>query len=215
MDDVQHRSDLGRRVATRRSELGLTLNQLADHSGITPEYLDYLEHHMANITVDALLRLATGLQTTPAALLGEGVDRPAGAGRPGSRPRLDRLTETECRELISPGGVGRVVFSTDHGPEALPVNYVVVKDFLVFRTVPDSALAGVIGTDVGFEVDRLDEAFSAGWSVLVSGPASRITEPAVIWQAADAVKPWAGGERDVYIRIDPRRITGRRITPGG
>jgi transcriptional regulator with XRE-family HTH domain len=212
MGDTRDRSDLGRRVARRRSELGLTIDQLADRSGMTPGYIEYLEHHTANITAEALVRLATGLETTGATLLGEGVDRPAGDGRPDRRQRLDRLTESECRTLIAPGGVGRVVFSTDRGPEALPVNYSFVKDVLIFRTAPDAPLAGIIGTDVGFEVDRLDEAFSEGWSVLVSGPASKITEPALIWQLADAVRPWAGGDRDVFIRIEPHRVTGRRIS---
>ncbi|HZB33286.1 MAG TPA: pyridoxamine 5'-phosphate oxidase family protein [Streptosporangiaceae bacterium] len=207
-----NRSDLGRRVARRRSELGLTVDQLADRSGMTPGYIEYLEHHAANITAEALVRLATGLETTGASLLGEGVDRPAGGGlRPDRRRRLDRLSESECRALIAPGGVGRVVFSSGRGPEALPVNYSFVKDVLVFRTAPDSPLAGVIGTDVGFEVDRLDEAFGEGWSVLVSGPASKITEPALVWQLADAVQPWAGGNRDIFIRIEPHRITGRRV----
>jgi transcriptional regulator with XRE-family HTH domain len=212
MGDMRDRSDLGRRVAKRRSELGLTIDQLADRSGMAPGYIEYLEHHTANITAEALVRLATGLETTGATLLGEGVDRPAGGSHPGRRQRLDRLTESECRALIAPGGVGRVVFSSDQGPEALPVNYSFVKDVLIFRTAPDTPLAGIIGTDVGFEVDRLDEAFSEGWSVLVSGPASKITEPALIWQLADAVRPWASGDRDVFIRIEPRRVTGRRIS---
>jgi transcriptional regulator with XRE-family HTH domain len=212
MGDMRDRSDLGRRVARRRSELGLTVDQVADRSGMAPGYIDYLEHHTANITAEALVRLATGLETTGASLLGQGVDRPAGGSPdPARRPRLDRLTESECRALIAPGGIGRVVFSTDQGPEALPVNYSFVKDVLIFRTAPNTPLAGVVGSDVGFEVDRLDEAFSEGWSVLVSGPATRITEPALIWQLADAVRPWAAGDRDVFIRIEPHRITGRRI----
>jgi nitroimidazol reductase NimA-like FMN-containing flavoprotein (pyridoxamine 5'-phosphate oxidase superfamily) len=182
---------------------------------MAPGYIEYLEHHAANITAEALVRLATGLETTGASLLGEGVDRAAGGNLSGRRPRLDRLTESECRALIAPGGVGRVVFSTDRGPQALPVHYSFVKDVLVFRTAPDTSLAGIIGTDVGFEVDRLDELFSEGWSVLVSGPASKITEPALIWQLADAVQPWARADRDVFIRIEPRRITGRRISSGG
>jgi nitroimidazol reductase NimA-like FMN-containing flavoprotein (pyridoxamine 5'-phosphate oxidase superfamily) len=216
MEGIQDRSDLGRRVARRRRELGLTIDQLADRSGITPEYLDYLEHHTANITADALARLASGLETTGAALLGGGMDRPSGAGRrAGRRPMLDRLTEAECRALIAPGGVGRVVFSTDRGPEALPVNYAFVKDMLIFRTAPDAALATVIGTDVAFEVDRLDEALGEGWSVLVSGPAVKISDPALVWAAGEAVRPWAGGHRDVFVRVEPRRITGRRISSGG
>jgi hypothetical protein len=178
---------------------------------MSPGYIDYIENHAANVTAEALVRLATGLETTGASLLGEGAARPAGGGPPARGPRLDHLSEAECRELIAPGGVGRVVFSTEHGPEALPVNYSLVNDELIFRAAPHTTLAAVIGSDVGFEVDRLDEGFSEGWSVLVAGPASKITEPVLVWQFADAVKSWAGGDRDVFIRIEPRRITGRRI----
>src|SRR5918992_4930706 len=141
MGDMGNRSDLGRRVARRRSELGLTVDQLGDRSGMPPGYIEYLEPHAANITAEALVRLATGLETTGASLLGEGVDRAAGGNLYGRRPRLDRLTDSECRALITPGGVGRVVFSTDRGPEALPVNYSFVEDALVFRAAPDTPLA--------------------------------------------------------------------------
>jgi hypothetical protein len=42
-----------------------------------------------------------------------------------------------------------------------------------------------------------------------------ITDPSEIRQAESAgVAPWAGGERDVYIRIVPRAVTGRRIRGG-
>jgi transcriptional regulator with XRE-family HTH domain len=230
MGDFEGWSDLGRRVARRRSELGLSIDQLADRSGMTPGYVEYLEHHAANVTAEALVRLASALDTTSAALLGQGLDRPADAHdsgrgpgrrpgrrqgrRPGRRPRIDRLTEAECRSLIAPGGVGRVVFSTDHGPEALPVNYSFVRGALVFRTAPNTPLADVVGTDVGFEIDRLDEALCEGWSVLISGPASRITEPALVWQIADAVKSWAGVDRDIFVRVELRRISGRRIGSG-
>jgi hypothetical protein len=205
---------LGRRVARRRAELGLSIDQLANRSGMAPEYIDYVEHHATSITAEALVRLAAGLETSSGSLLGEGVDVPSGNARAGSRPRLEALTEHECRTLLGPGGVGRVVFTTDHGPEALPVNYTVVGESVVFRTAPDTPLAAVVDTDVGFEVDRLDEAFSEGWSVLVSGPAKRVREPAVIWRLADVVEPWAGGDRNVFIRIDPHRVTGRRIRSG-
>jgi transcriptional regulator with XRE-family HTH domain len=212
MNGRQDQCDLGRRVALRRTELGLTIDQVANRSGMTAGYIDYVEHHPANVSAEALFRLAAALETTEGTLLGEGVDRPAGQGEPGQGPRLEQLTEAECRSLIAPGGVGRVVFSTEHGPEALPVNYVVVDDALIFRTARGSPLATIVGTNIGFEVDRLDEAFKEGWSVLVSGQADHVTEPAMVRRLDSIVsKPWAGGDRDMLIRIEPVRFTGRRI----
>jgi hypothetical protein len=52
-----------------------------------------------------------------------------------------------------------------------------------------------------------------GWSVLVRGQAHRVAHPAELWhlQEEAVVWPWAGGEREVYVRILPAQVTGRRI----
>jgi glutamine synthetase len=49
--------------------------------------------------------------------------------------------------------------------------------------------------------------------VLVRGPAHRVAHPAELRRLQEdaVVWPWAGGEREVYVRIIPREITGRRI----
>jgi hypothetical protein len=66
---------------------------------------------------------------------------------------------------------------------------------------------------VALEVDHIDEALRQGWSVLVRGPAHHVTHPAELSRLQEdaAVWPWAGGEREVYVRIIPSQITGRRI----
>ena len=48
---------------------------------------------------------------------------------------------------------------------------------------------------------------------LVRGPAHRVAHPAELRRLQEdaAVWPWPGGEREVYVRIVPREITGRRI----
>ena len=81
------------------------------------------------------------------------------------------------------------------------------------RTAPDTLLAGYLDGPAGFEVDRLDEALSQGWSVLVTGRAARVTSEADVRRLEQQtdIRPWAGGARDVYVRIIPRKITGRRI----
>ena len=130
-----------------------------------------------------------------------------------SRPILQTLTAAECYDLLSSGGVGRVAFTTADGPVVLPVNYVMVGQTVIFRTAPDTLLAGCLNGPAGFEVDRLDEALSQGWSVLVTGRAVRVTSEAEVrhLEQHNSLRPWAGGARDVYVRVIPRKITGRRI----
>ncbi|EFL20989.1 hypothetical protein SSOG_00701 [Streptomyces himastatinicus ATCC 53653] len=45
------------------------------------------------------------------------------------------------------------------------------------------------------------------------GRAQRVTDPAAIRRLDDAAytPPWPGGGRDLWLRIEPERITGRRI----
>jgi nitroimidazol reductase NimA-like FMN-containing flavoprotein (pyridoxamine 5'-phosphate oxidase superfamily) len=129
-------------------------------------------------------------------------------------PVLRTLTAAECFDLLSPGGVGRVAFTTADGPVVLPVNYAMAGQTVVFRTAPDSLLAGYMDGLAGFEVDRLDEALSQGWSVLVTGHAVRVTSEADVrhLEQRTDIRPWAGSARDVYVQIIPRKITGRRIS---
>ncbi len=61
-------------------------------------------------------------------------------------------------------------------------------------------------------MDHLDDALGEGWSVLLSGTASVITDPAGLDQAkALGIEPWAGGDRQTYVRIAVTQVTGRRI----
>jgi len=176
-------------------------------------YVEYLETHPATPTQAALRRLAAALQTTPEMLLGAGTGQPPGRGGPSGHPVLQTLTAAECYDLLSPGGVGRVAFTAADGPVVLPVNFAMAGQTVIFRTAPDTLLAGYLDGPAGFEVDRLDEALSQGWSVLVSGRAVRVTSEAEVRRLEQyaGVRPWAGGARAVYVRIIPRRITGRRV----
>ncbi|MFD8862999.1 helix-turn-helix domain-containing protein [Streptomyces sp. NPDC059590] len=205
--------DIGRRVALRRERLGLSREDVAGRAGTSPSYLRYLEESPADPGTGFLLRLAAALDTSAAELRGGGVGLPPGLAQAGSRPDLVELTPRECYDLLSTHGVGRISVSTSKGPSILPVNYSVMDDAVVFRTAPDASPAAAAGAEVAFEVDHIDEALSEGWSVLVVGRAQRVTDPEAIRRvAADAYsKPWPGGSRELCLRIDPTRVTGRRI----
>ncbi len=208
--------DIGRRVADRRVRLHLSREELAERAGTSPGYVRYLEEYPADPGAGALLRVAAALDTTAAALHGGGTERPPGRGRAAPHPDLLDMGPEECRERLATHGVGRVSVSTAQGPAVIPVNYSVVDDAVVFRTAPDATPAAAAGTEVAFEVDHIDETLSEGWSVLVVGRAQRVTDPAAVRRLTDTAysAPWPGGSRDLWLRIEPGSVTGRRIRAG-
>src|SRR6202046_2477358 len=188
--------DLARRVTHRRTELGLSTEELAKRAGIDPWFLAYFQQSAdTSLSGGSLLRLAIALDTTPFALEGGQVDRPPGPGRAGPHPVLESLTTEQCREHLAAGGIGRIVLSTGSGPVAFPVNFVFTEGAVILRT-SDAMTAKVSGV-VAFEVDHIDEAMSGGWSVLVRGHARLIEDPEERAVAAHLdIEPWAGGGGD-------------------
>jgi nitroimidazol reductase NimA-like FMN-containing flavoprotein (pyridoxamine 5'-phosphate oxidase superfamily) len=208
--------DLGRRVAQRRQELGLTAEEVAARAGMAPGYVEYLERQPAELAVGDLLRLANALDCSVRDLLGAGLDLPPGQHGAGRHPELIELDPQECRALLGTHGVGRVGVATESGPLIVPVNYAVVDDTIVVRTAAQTVLATQAagdGTEVAFEVDHLDEANRQGWGVLVVGHARVVSDPVESRRLADEadIQPWAGGQRDIQVCIGTRRMTGRRI----
>ena len=134
-------------------------------------------------------------------------------------PVLERLDEGECLRLISPGGVGRIAFTGRFGPTVLPVNYRLHEGTIVFRTKQDGPTdedlrTGIDNAEykVAFEIDEFSVPAREGWSVLIQGPAHHVAseaERAAVLEAG--VQPWAGGPKELFLRITPSRITGRRI----
>jgi nitroimidazol reductase NimA-like FMN-containing flavoprotein (pyridoxamine 5'-phosphate oxidase superfamily) len=212
-DSRNGRGDLGRRIAEQREGAGLSRAEAAARAGLAPGYLEYLETSPApNPGRGAVTRLAAVLGTTAAALGGAGLLLPPGERGAARRPVLEVLSTAECRAYLAPGGVGRFLFTAARGPVAMPVNYRMLGDDIIFRTAVPTSAAAAGPRRVSFEVDHLDGALSEGWSVLVSGEASPVTaQPELDKVTALAIDPWAGGERDVYVRIVASEITGRRI----
>src|SRR5215471_10204784 len=141
-------------------------------------------------------------------------DRESQAPRAAAGERTMRtLSPAECFDLLEPGGVG---FTSADGIMMLPVNFAVLGKTIIFRTAPDTLLAVYANAPVSFEADRLDEELREGWSVLVHGHSHTITTEREVQRLQDATRlePWADGARDVYVRIVPAWISGRRIESG-
>ncbi len=134
---------------------------------------------------------------------------------------IEALDEAECLRLISPGGIGRIAYASRFGPAVLPVNYKLHDGAILFRTVEHSPMdedlrTGIANAEYGvaFEIDDFDQAARMGWSVLIHGAAHHV-QPGPEREAAlrAGVESWAGGERELFVRIVPTRVTGRRIRP--
>jgi nitroimidazol reductase NimA-like FMN-containing flavoprotein (pyridoxamine 5'-phosphate oxidase superfamily) len=133
---------------------------------------------------------------------------------------LAELDEAECLRLIAPGGIGRIAYSGRYGPTVLPVNYQLFEGTIVFRTAQDSATdedlrTGIANAEykVAFEIDDFDTAARQGWSVLVQGSVHHVdSEAERASVAAAGVDPWPDGDRELFLRIVPSRVTGRRVS---
>lgn len=209
---IRSEGDLSRRVARRRAELGLSLEEVGKEAGIDPGYLHYLEHHAeAHLSAGSLVLLSMALKTTPEQLLGghPPVRRP---GATGPHPEVEPLTAEQCEVHLGMAEFGRLVYARARGPVAIPVNYEYTEGQIVMSTDPDKAtwLQGL--RIVGFEVDRVDEGMSEGWSVLVTGDVRTIDDPEELQRLSSlGLASWDDGEGHVLIAITPRQITGRVI----
>ena len=150
---------------------------------------------------------------------GDSADPEPGHDAKTATPGPERLNEAECLRLISPGGVGRLAYTGRFGPTVLPVNYKLYEGTIVFRTTQDSPTdedlrTGIRGAEfkVAFEIDDINPAEREGWSVLIQGSAHHVESAAERASVLEAgVEPWAGGARELFLRIVPTRITGRRV----
>jgi nitroimidazol reductase NimA-like FMN-containing flavoprotein (pyridoxamine 5'-phosphate oxidase superfamily) len=137
---------------------------------------------------------------------------------PGRQGRWQELSKSECFQLLAQEHLGRVAVVDDRGPVVFPVNFVLDRHMVVFRTDEGTKLdTACRGSRVAFEVDGTDAADRTGWSVVVRGEAVEVTDPAELTRLRKLPPdPWAPGAKTHYVRILPAMLTGRRISaPGG
>jgi nitroimidazol reductase NimA-like FMN-containing flavoprotein (pyridoxamine 5'-phosphate oxidase superfamily) len=109
--------------------------------------------------------------------------------------------------------VGRLAVAIRDHPDIFPVNFVVDRGSVVFRTAEGTKLAAaVLGRGVAFEVDGVDDDAGEAWSVVVKGHAVELQRLEELFEAADLpLYPWHAAPKHRYVRIEPVEITGRRF----
>jgi nitroimidazol reductase NimA-like FMN-containing flavoprotein (pyridoxamine 5'-phosphate oxidase superfamily) len=129
---------------------------------------------------------------------------------------ISDLQREECERLLGGHALGRLGLVVDGQPFILPVNYAHAgQGEIVFRTASGTLLTEASLRRVAFEVDAIDAEAHDGWSVLVTGFCRDITDAIDADSVALRAMPlvtWAAGDRDVWFKIVPAQVSGRRIT---
>ncbi|HEX6934598.1 MAG TPA: pyridoxamine 5'-phosphate oxidase family protein [Streptosporangiaceae bacterium] len=138
-------------------------------------------------------------------------------GEQGPGEGWQELTKSECFDLLAREPLGRIAILDDLGPATFPVNFIFDNHMVAFRTDEGSKLdAACRGSRVAFEIDGFDAATRTGWSVLIRGEATEVTDPAELRRLGEILPaPWAPGVKAHVVRVLPAVVTGRRIVARG
>jgi len=148
----------------------------------------------------------TAMVTVQAAGMGQA----DGAAAHGEFSRLDR---GESLRLLATVPIGRLIFTVNALPAVRLMNFALADGLIVLRTAADTTAARrVHDTIVAFEADDLDAATSSGWSVIVTGRATLVTDPELLarYQRMSLVA-WAPGDRDQFVEITTELVEGGRV----
>lgn len=124
------------------------------------------------------------------------------------------LTRSECMELLGQATVGRVAVSIDALPAVFPVRFGLFDRSVLLRTILGSRLdTATVGAVVAFQADDFQLEGTAGWSVLLQGMASAITDPAAVAEAAAVPMTPMAAEHPAerFVRIEVGELSGRRF----
>lgn len=132
----------------------------------------------------------------------------------GAERGSEDLSEEQCWSLLMARNTGRIAFVAESRILVLPVHYLVHEREIFFRTAEDGIIGNaLVGAAASFQIDEVDPALLSGWSVLASGPAEHVEDKELLttlWGQA-MEQPWMTGMRNLFIRVTPSIVTGRRV----
>jgi hypothetical protein len=130
------------------------------------------------------------------------------------RNGMEVLSREECLALLAGSPIGRVIVTMSALPAAFPVNFAVHDGDIVFRTGQGTKLqAAVRNAVVAFEVDGFEPFGHTGWSVLVTGRATEITDTSLAAAGEGlALGPWLPTRLAAFVRIGTDMMSGRRLS---
>jgi Pyridoxamine 5'-phosphate oxidase len=129
--------------------------------------------------------------------------------------RLEALPRAESLRLLSTVSLGRLVFTHLALPAIRPVNHAVAGDQVIIRAYLGTAISTAVrdrsGTVVAYEADLIDPDTHLGWSVIVVGRATRLTDPAEAAQYRQLLQPWVVDGADDIVVIQADMVDGFRL----
>lgn len=136
---------------------------------------------------------------------------------PVDRNGLEILSVEECLQLLETAPVGRVAFCSRFVPVIFPVNFVVVDGAVCFRTGTGSKLDEAVRRNIiAFQADGIDAEAHWGWSVLVTGVATLVTDAAQLAELGSAgLQSWVPSRRSHTVRLAEAAMSGRRLPRRG
>jgi nitroimidazol reductase NimA-like FMN-containing flavoprotein (pyridoxamine 5'-phosphate oxidase superfamily) len=127
---------------------------------------------------------------------------------------ISTIPEDSAWGYLASVDVGRIAVSSGDLPEIYPVNFCLDGETIVFRSAAGSKLEKLsLNSHVAFEADGWDE--DGGWSVLVRGTGSLITDADELARVAKApLLPWVPTIKKNWVRVTPEKVTGRTFAFG-
>ncbi|MFD7781299.1 pyridoxamine 5'-phosphate oxidase family protein [Streptomyces sp. NPDC059753] len=129
--------------------------------------------------------------------------------------RMTELGRGECLALLASVPLGRIGVSRQALPTIRPVNHLVDGEHIVIRAHTGSALLRdpSLSEVVVYEADQIDLEARTGWSVMVTGRASLVTDPLEVARYQQLLTPWVDIDMDHVIQITAEFVTGYRLSP--
>jgi uncharacterized protein len=127
------------------------------------------------------------------------------------RNGLEVLGRDESLRLLSTAVLGRIAITSGALPTVLPVNFRWAGRRILFRTGVGTKLSAATA-HAALEVDEIDVESETGWSVVVTGMAEEVVDPAELAEAGTLpLVRWAPGPDSRIVAISPDLVSGRRI----
>ncbi len=130
------------------------------------------------------------------------------------RGTIEELGHDECLARMATQRLGRLGVVVDGVPLVLPMRFAMDGETVVLQTNQGAKVFHAPMTSVSFEVDNVDWEEGVGWSVLVQGFGEDISS--ALDKRSEALRSltvhsWAPPPADRWLKIIPRKITGRLI----
>jgi nitroimidazol reductase NimA-like FMN-containing flavoprotein (pyridoxamine 5'-phosphate oxidase superfamily) len=130
---------------------------------------------------------------------------------------VEELGRDECLTRMATQRIGRLGVVVDEVPLVFPMQFAMDGETVVLQTNQGTKIFHAPLTSVSFEVDHVDWEKGVGWSVLVQGFGEDIST--AIDERSEALRSlstqsWAPPPADRWLKIIPRKITGRLLRAG-